>query len=79
MAGEKVAVNPVLTNIPCIDQPPNPIEQLIPDLYRSCAVTRAMAKKTKQNDEDIDLTDTFLGQSFKHEIKNAFSSNLSCK
>ena len=27
MAGEKVVVNPLMTNIPCIDQPPDPIEQ----------------------------------------------------
>ena len=33
LAGDKVVVNPLLTNIPCIDQPPDPIEQEIPDLY----------------------------------------------
>ena len=60
LAGDKVVVNPLLTNISCIDQPPDPIEQEIPDLYPSCAVTRAIAKKAKQNDGDIDLTDTFL-------------------
>ena len=79
LAGDKVVVNPLLTDIPCIDQPPDPIEQEIPDLYPSCAVTRAMAKKAKQNDGDIDLTDTFLGQSFKHEITNSLSSSLSDK
>ena len=79
LAGDKVVVNPLLTNIPCIDQPPDPIEQEVPDLYPSCAVTRAMAKKAKQNDGDIDLTDTFLGQSFKHEITNSLSSSLSDK
>ena len=72
-------VNPLLTNIPCTDQPPDPIEQEIPDLYPSCAVTRAMAKKAKQNDGEIDLTDTFLGQSFKHEIINFLSPSLSDK
>ena len=79
LAGDKVVVNPLLTNIPCIDQPPDPIEQEILDLYPSCAVTRAMAKKAKQNDGDIELTDTFLGQSFKHEITNSLSSSLSDK
>ena len=68
LAGDKDVVNPLLTTLPCIDQPPDPIEQEIPDLYPSFAITRAMAKKEKQNDGDIDLTDTFLGQSFKHEI-----------
>ena len=47
LAGDKVVVNPLLTTIPCLDQPPDPIEQEIPDLYPSCAVTRAMAKKAK--------------------------------
>ena len=77
LAGDKVVVNQLLTTIACIDQPSDPIEQEIPDLYQSCAVTRAMAKKAKQNDGDIDLTDTFLGQSFKHEITNFLPSSLS--
>ena len=38
-----------------------------------------MAKKAKQNDGDIDLTDTLLGQSFKHEITDSLSSSLSGK
>ena len=76
LAGDKVVIIPLLTNIPCIDQPPDPIEQEIPDLYPSCAVTRVMAKKAKQNDGDIELTDSFLGQSFKHEITNSLSSSL---
>ena len=47
LAGDKVVVNPLLTNTPCEDQLPDPIEQEIPDLYPSCAVTRAMAKKSQ--------------------------------
>ena len=43
LTGDMVVVNPLLTNIPCIDQPPDPTEQEIPGLYPSCAVTRAMA------------------------------------
>ena len=66
LAGDKDVVNPLLTTMPCIEQPPDPIEQEIPDLYPSCAVTRAMAKKAKKNDGDTDLIDTCLGQSFKH-------------
>ena len=79
LAGDNVVVNPLLTTIPCLDQPPDPIEQEIPDLYPSCAVTRAMAKKAKQNDGEIDLTDTFLGQSFTDEIINSLSPTLSGK
>ena len=56
LAGDKVVVDPLLTSTPCVDQPPDPIEQEIPDLYPSCAVTRAMAKKAKLNHgmQDID-------------------------
>ena len=38
-----------------------------------------MAKKAKQNDGEIDLTETFLGQSFKHEIIISLSLSLSGK
>ena len=55
LVGDKVVVNPLLTTIPCTYQPPDPTEQeVVPHLYPSCAITRAMAKKTKQNDGDID-------------------------
>ena len=78
LAGDKVVVNLLLTNTHCVDQSPHPTEQEISDLYPSCAVTRAMAKKAKQNDgkPDIDFTDTFTGQSFNHEISKSFSPNL---
>ena len=78
LVAENVVVNPLLTNISCTDQPPDPIEQEIPDFYPSFAVTRAMAKKAKQNDGDIDLTDTFLGLSFK-QITKSLSFSLSDK
>ena len=70
-----------MTNTPCVDQPPDPIEQKIPDLYPPCAVTKAMAKKAKQNDgkQDIDVTDTFIGQSFNHEISKSLSQSVSDK
>ena len=79
LAGDKVVVNPLLTSTPCVDQPPDPIEQEIPDLYPSCAVTRAMAKKAKLNHgmQDIDLTDTLIGQSFNDEISNSLSPSQS--
>ena len=43
LAGDKVVVNPLLTNIPSIDQP---LEQKIPDLYPSCAVTRTTCQSS---------------------------------
>ena len=48
--------------------------EILPDLYPSCAVTRAMAKKANQNYgmQDINLADTLIGQSFNDEISNCF-------
>ena len=70
--GDKVVVNPLVTDTPNIGQTDDPIEQEIPDLYPSCAVTRAMAKKAilKNSNSDIDLTDTFIGQYFNNENKS---------
>ena len=78
LAGDKVVVNPLVTDTPCIDQSADPIEQELPDLYPSCAVTRAMAKKAMltENQSDVDLTDSFIGQSFKNEITKSLSHNL---
>ena len=78
LAGDKVVVNPLVTDIPCMDQSPDPIEQELPDLYPSCAVTRAMAKKAMltKNQSDVDLTDSFIGQSVKNEITKSLSHNL---
>ena len=63
-------VNPLVTDTPCMDQSPDPIEQELPDLYPLYAVTRAMAKKAMltENQSDVDLTDFFIGQSFENEI-----------
>ena len=78
LAGDKVVVNPLVTDTPCMDQSPDPIEQELPDLYPSCAVTRAMAKKAMltENQSDVDLTDSFIGQSFKNEITKSLSHSL---
>ena len=75
LAGDKVVVNPLVTDTPCMDQSPDPIEQELPDLFPSCAVTRAMAQKAMltENQSDVDLTDSFIGQSFKNEITKSFS------
>ena len=79
LAGDKVVVNPLVTDTPNIGQTDDPIEQEIPDLYPSCAVTRAMAKKAilKNSDSDIDLTDTSIGQYFNNEIKKSLDLSLS--
>ena len=79
LAGDKVVVDPLLTSTPCVDQLPDPIEQEIPDLYSSCAVTRAMAKKANQNNgmQDINLADTLIGQSYNDDISNSLSPSQS--
>ena len=79
LAGDKVVVNPLVTDTPNIGQTNDPIEQEIPDLYPSCAVTRAMAKKAilKNSNSDIDLTDTFIGQYFNNKIKKSLDPSLS--
>ena len=77
LAGDKVVVNPLVTDMPCMDQSPDPIEQEISDLYPSCAVTKAMAKKAMltENQSDVDLTDSFIGQSLKNEITKSRKEN----
>ena len=79
LAGDKVVVNPLGTDTPNIGQTDDPIEQEIPDLYPSYAVTRAMAKKAilKNSNSDIDLTNTFIGQYFNNEIKKPLDPSLS--
>ena len=79
LAGDKVVVNPLVTDTPNISKTEDPIEQEIPDLYPSRAVTRAMAKKAilKNSNSDIDLTDTFISQYFNNEIKKSLEPSLS--
>ena len=79
LAGDKVVVNSLVTDTPNIGQTDDPIEREIPDLYPSCAVTQAMAKKAilKNSNSDIDLTDTFISQYFNNEIKKSLDPSLS--
>ena len=78
VAGNKVVVNPLVTDTPRIDQSPDPIEQELLDLYLSCAVTRALAKKAMltENQSDVNLTDSFISHSFKNEINKSLVHNL---
>ena len=80
LAGDKVVVNPLVTDTPSLDQTPDPIEQEIPDLYPSCAVTRAMAKKDIKNEtQDVDLFDTIIGQSFNDQVNKTVTHSQSEK
>ena len=77
LAEDKVVVNPLVTDTPNIGQTDDPIEQEIPDLYPSCAVTQAMAKKAilKNSNSDIDVY--FYRQYFNNEIKKSLDPSLS--
>ena len=67
-------VNPLLTNVSCINQPLDHIERETHGFYASFAITITMSKKAKQTDGDID---SFLGQSFKKTVcKNNFSEQF---
>ena len=65
VAGDEVVVNPRVTDMLCIDQSPDPIEQELPHFNPSCAAPRAMSTK---NQSDVDLPDSFIGQSFKKNL-----------
>ena len=79
-AGDKVTVNPVLSNRPCTECIPVTAEQEILDLYPSCTVTRAMSKQIS-NDKTADereLSDTFIAHIFDNAdgVKSIFKSNF---
>ena len=68
LARDKVVVNAVVTETPCLEQSPGPVEKEIPCLYPAgCAVTRAMSKKKENSDNEITLADTVTGQVLKGE------------
>ena len=65
LAGSKVEVNPLVTNNPHDDPNTDSIEQEIPGLFPSCAVTRSMIQSKSTSDDvntDVDLADTFLSR-----------------
>ena len=70
LAGSKVKVVPILSDKPVIHQKPDSLEDDIPNLYPSCAVTRAMSKRkqfdSEDADNDSDLSDTFLQKLFEN-------------
>ena len=65
LAGSKVEVNPLVTDKPSVNPNTDSIEQEIPGLFPSCAVTRSMTQSKSTSDDvttDIDLADTFLSR-----------------
>ena len=67
LPGSKVEVNPLVTDKPSVDPNTDSIEQEIPGLFPSCAVTRSMTQsKSMSNDvtTDVDLADTFISRTY---------------
>ena len=65
LAGEKVVVNAIVTDKPCLEQYPDPVGKPIPGLYPACVVTRAMSKKKESAEEEFTLADTIIGGALK--------------
>ena len=78
LAGDKVILNPLVTDTPSCDQTPDLIEKEIPDLYPSCVVTRAMSNKAILNahNADVDLSDTIINQSFNDQVSQTVNNSL---
>ena len=54
-----------MTDKPSVDRYTDSIEQEIPGLFPSCAVTRSMTQSKSTSDDvtnDVDLADTFLSR-----------------
>ena len=65
LAGRKVDVNPLVTDKPSVDPDTDSIEQEIPGLFPSCAVTCSMTQSKSTSDDvttDVDLADIFLSR-----------------
>ncbi len=87
LASDKVKANPIITNKPCLSQQPDPVEQVIPDLHPSCAVTRAMKKRQEfehetgdKQAEEINVSDSFLFKMFERSsntVKNETNNDQS--
>lgn len=63
LAGDKVLAAPIVVSTPGLCENPDEMEQLYPDAFPACAITRAMSKKlSTKEDVDVELSDTFLAK-----------------
>ena len=67
LAGDKVVVNAIVTEKPCLVEFPDPVEKEIPGLYPACVVTRAMSKKKENSEDVITLAETVIGRVLEGE------------
>ena len=62
LAGNKVVVNPVVTEKLCLEPCEDPVEIVFPSLYPACVVARAMSKKIQEEEEVFELPDKIIGK-----------------
>ena len=67
LVGDKVVVNGIVIEKPCLEQSPDPVEEKIPSLFSACVVTRAMSKKKENSEDEITLGDTVIGHVLEGE------------
>ena len=82
LAGGKVVADPKVTSKPITLVSTEKLEEVIPGIFPSCAVTQAMAKKAQEEPKDykqstdvsVDLSDTFLNN-YDHDVQNSSDTN----
>ena len=82
LAGGKVVADPKVTSKSITLVSTEKLEEVIPGIFPSCAVTRAMAKKAQEEPKDckqstevlVDLSDTFLNN-YDHDVQNSSDTN----
>ena len=80
LAGKKVVADPKVTSKPITLVSTEKLEVVIPGIFHSCAVTRAMAKKAQEEPEaqstDVlfDISDTFLNN-YDYDVQNHSDTN----
>ena len=72
LAGDKVVVNPNVTDVPCVEQLPDPVEKETRNRYPACAETCAKSEKNSSNENaEVDQADTFMIQVFEKAVVEA--------
>lgn len=67
-----MVVNPIVTDVPCVEQLPDPVEKEIRNRYPACAESYARSEKNSSNENaEVDLADTFMIQVFKKAVVEA--------
>ena len=82
LVGGKVVGDPKVTSKAITLVSTEKLQEVIPGIFPSCAVTRAMAEKAQEERKDckpstdvlVDLSDTFLNN-YDHDMQNASDTN----